>query len=120
MPLQGQIITKYGEKTKHGANKGINIAAKAGEKVVASTGGKVIYASFDHHFGNLILVKSHATNDIISYGHLEDIIVKPGQDVKQNSIIGYVGTSGQVTSPQLYFSIRQGKKAVNPLSLIEV
>lgn len=117
-PVQGEIISHFGKKTIYGVNKGINIAAKAGDKVQASAGGKVIYSDYDSTFGNLVMVKVDNENLVMAYAHLEDLIVNKGAKVKQGDIVGYVGNTGKVRDSQLHFAIREGKKSVNPLKYV--
>ncbi len=117
-PLKGSIITKFGEKTKYGTNKGINIVAKQGSKVIATANGKVIYANYDATFGYLIIIKLHNKNIITSYAHLEDIVLLKDSNVKQGDVVGYVGCTGKVNKPQLHFAVREGKIARDPMEYI--
>ncbi len=117
-PLKGKIVTKFGEKTQYGTNKGINIAAKQGTKVIAAAAGKVIYADYDATFGYLVIIKLHEKNIVTSYAHLEDIILTKGAKIKQGAAVGYVGNTGKVNSPQLHFGIREGKKVKDPLQYV--
>lgn len=114
-PVEGKVIAKFGEKTKNGINKGINIAAKQGTPVKAASSGKVIYADFDATFGNLVIVKLLNKDIITSYAHLDSIILNKNSIIKQGEIIGYVGGTGKVSDTQLHFGIRQGKIAKDPL-----
>ncbi|MDC0865066.1 peptidoglycan DD-metalloendopeptidase family protein [Rickettsiaceae bacterium] len=118
-PIQGTILSKFGEKTNYGNNKGINISAKQGTKVLASSNGKVIYADYDAIFGHLVIIKTDQGNVINSYAHLEDIVLSKGQRLNQGDIVGYVGKSGKVQKPQLHFGIRDGKVAKDPLQYID-
>ena len=118
-PVQGKVISKFGESTKYGQNKGINIAAKQGTKILAATGGKVIYADYDATFGYLVLVKVTGKNIVTSYAHLEDMILSKGTSIKQGDVIGYVGSTGKVKTPQLHFGIREGKTAKDPLQYVK-
>ena len=117
-PVEGTIITKFGEKTQHGINKGLSIAAKQGTKVVAAASGKVIYADYDATFGNLVIIKLNNKNVVTSYAHLEDIILSKGSSINQGDIVGYVGSTGKVKESQLHFGIREGKVAKDPLGYI--
>jgi len=117
-PLKGKLVTKFGEKTQYGTNKGINIAAKQGTKVTAAAAGKVIYADYDATFGYLVIIKLHDKNIVTSYAHLEDIILTKGAKIKQGDAVGYVGNTGKVNSPQLHFGIREGKKVKDPLQYV--
>ena len=49
-----------------------------------------------------------------AYAHLDNIKVKKGQRVSQGSVLGTVGTTGAVTTPQLHFEIRKGSETINP------
>jgi len=118
IPVNGTIITKFGDKTDHGINKGINISAKKGESVFASASGKVIYADYDATFGNLVIIKLDNKNIVLSYSHLEDLIVKKDTHLKQGDIVGYVGSTGKTKQPQLHFAVREGKTAVDPLKFV--
>lgn len=118
-PVQGQVISKFGEKSQHGTNKGINIAANSGAVVSSSTNGQVVYSDYDATFGNLVIIKLNNKNTYASYAHMNNVQVSRGQVVKQGDIIGYVGTSGKVSAPQLHFAIREGKIAKDPLKFIK-
>ncbi|GAB4167391.1 MAG: hypothetical protein Tsb006_6470 [Rickettsiaceae bacterium] len=118
-PLQGKIITKFGEKTNLGVNKGVSIAAKPGTKVLATADGKVIYADYDATFGNLVIIKLNNKNIVASYAHLQDIILSKGTSVKQGDVVGYVGSTGKVKQPQLHFGIREGKIAKDPGNFVK-
>lgn len=113
-PVNGKIIKKFG-----GVNKGVNIAAKLGTKVLATASGKVIYADYDATFGNLVIIKIDNKNIIVSYAHLQGLILAKGAYVKQGDIIGYVGSTGKVEEPQLHFGIREGKIAKDPLQFVK-
>jgi murein DD-endopeptidase MepM/ murein hydrolase activator NlpD len=118
-PLDGKIVSKFGEDTVYGKNKGINIEAKPGTKILASASGKIIYADYDATFGYLVIIKLDNQNIVTSYAHLEDIIVTKGSSIKQGDVVGYVGSSGKVKTPQLHFGIREGKIAKDPLNYVK-
>ena len=113
-PVRGEVILKYGMIKPGLHNDGINIAASNGEDVVAARQGKIIYAGNEiPGYGNLILIK-HDNQWVTAYAHLAEIIIKKGTQVKKGEKIGRVGSSGNVSSSQLHFEIRKGKKALNP------
>ena len=113
-PVQGQIVSAFGTKPDGLQNDGINIAASAGTPVKATAAGSVAYAGNElRGFGNLILIK-HAGGWVSAYAHLDTINVKKGDAVKGGQVIGTVGQTGTVDSPQLHFELRQGKQAVDP------
>ncbi len=118
-PVEGKVIKHFGEKYSNKMNKGINILTKPHSKVYAATSGKVIYSSFDAFFGNLIIINTLKNNIFHTYGHLNEVFVAIGDFLDTGDIIGIVGKTGKVNKEQLYFSIRQDKKAINPLEFLE-
>ncbi len=119
MPLEGQIIKKFGPARDGGHNDGINIKANFGAPIKSAAEGKVVYVGSElRGYGNLIIIK-HAGNYLTAYAHNKEIFVKKNQQVAQGEIIGTVGKSGKVASPQLHFGLRKGRKAVDPLKYIK-
>ncbi len=113
-PVSGKIISNFGTLGKGRKNDGINISAAKGTTVKAGDGGTVAYAGNGlKGFGNLILIK-HNDGYITAYAHTDQMFVKKGQKVSRGQKIATVGQTGGVTTPQLHFEVRAGKKAVNP------
>jgi murein DD-endopeptidase MepM/ murein hydrolase activator NlpD len=117
-PIKGPIVSKFGPKNGGLYNDGINILAKDGADVRASEDGVVAYVGNElKGYGNLVIIK-HSGGWITAYAHLKDSAVKRGQKVDQGDKIGRVGASGNVNSPQLYFGLRKGRDAVNPINYL--
>jgi murein DD-endopeptidase MepM/ murein hydrolase activator NlpD len=117
-PVPGKLVSSYGAKKDGLHNDGINIAAPRGTPVKTAADGQVVYAGNAlKGYGNLILVK-HGGGYLTAYGHLGRIMVKKGEMLKKGQTLGTVGTSGQVSSPQLHFEIRKGTTALNPQQYI--
>lgn len=113
-PVDGNIISGYGPKDGGLHNDGINIKAVRGAPVRAAENGQVVYLGDDlEGYGNLILVR-HADRYMSAYAHLDKFLVQKGDTVKRGQSIGTVGSSGQVSTPQLHFEIRKGTKALDP------
>lgn len=113
-PVKGTIISGYGNLGSGRKNDGINIKAALGTNVKAADSGTVAYAGNElKGFGNLILIK-HPDGWITAYAHNDRLFVKKGQKVSRGEKIATVGSTGSVTTPQLHFEVRSGKKAVNP------
>lgn len=113
-PVRGTIISGYGNLGSGRKNDGINIKAALGTNVKAADSGTVAYAGNElKGFGNLILIK-HVDGWITAYAHNDRLFVKKGQKVTRGEKIATVGSTGSVTTPQLHFEVRSGKKAVNP------
>ncbi len=118
-PVRGRVLSSYGAKKSGLHNDGINIAAPRGTPVKVAENGVVVYAGNAlKGSGNLILVR-HENQWMTAYAHLDKISVKKGQIVNRGSIIGNVGSTGSVSSPQLHFEIRRGTTALNPVKYME-
>lgn len=115
-PLDGEIIKKFGPDKNGTHNDGINISAPLGTDIKAAADGKIVYVGNElRGYGNLIIIK-HSGNILTAYAHSNEIIVAKNQSVKKGEKIATVGSTGNVSSPQLHFGVRQGRKAVNPIS----
>lgn len=113
-PLKGKVVSRFGTKANGLHNDGINIVAPRGTAVRAAQNGVVAYAGNElKGFGNLLLVK-HSNGWITAYAHNDVLLVKRGDKVRKGQTISKVGSSGNVSSPQLHFEIRKGKRAIDP------
>ena len=117
-PLSGEVIGEYGPVAKGIHNDGINIAAEAGTAVNTTAAGTVAYVGENlKSFGSLVLVK-HEGGYISAYAHLSSIVVSEGDVLSAGTLIGQVGQTGNVDTPQLHFDIRKSRQPINPRDLI--
>ena len=112
-PIEGKILLRYGDHNGK-FNEGINIGAPLDTPIKASADGEVIYVGNQMQaYGNLIILK-HKNDYMTAYAHNNKVMVKKGQHVNKGQTIATVGKTGNVKEPQLHFSIRKGKKTINP------
>lgn len=90
-------------------HQGTDLAAPEGTPVVAAFSGRVEIAGWLGGYG-LIVVISHGDSHETRYAHLSEVLVKNGQEVKQGTVIGLVGSTGLATGPHLHFEIWQKMK----------
>jgi murein DD-endopeptidase MepM/ murein hydrolase activator NlpD len=113
-PIAGRIVLEFGAGEGGERNDGINIAAAPGEPIRAAASGTVSYVGNElKGYGNLILIR-HDGNYITAYAHAQAFTVGRGDVVGAGQVIGYVGSTGDVSSPQLHFEIRDGVRPVDP------
>lgn len=118
-PVMGRISSFFGETRLSPASggerphKGIDISAPIGTPVVAPAEGRVISAGWESELGRFIYL-DHGHGFSTIYGHLKDILVKPGEIVKKGRIIGTVGMSGNSTGPHLHYEVHVQGRPVNP------
>jgi murein DD-endopeptidase MepM/ murein hydrolase activator NlpD len=117
-PVQGRVTAGFGERLDplngEGAfHAGIDIAAPTGTDVFSTADGIVLSAGRDEGYGNSVLI-DHGYGITTRYGHLSEINVVVGQDVKRGQIIGRVGMTGRATGPHLHYEVHVQDTPVNP------
>ena len=118
-PVQGKVISGFGVNKIGQRNDGINISAAKGTNIKAAENGVIAYVGDElKGFGNLVLIK-HDEGWITAYAHADSVSVKKGMMVKKGQIIGKVGSTGNVKTPQLHFEVRKGTKASNPMNYLK-
>lgn len=96
-----------------GSNKGLDIAGKLGEPVLAAASGKVILVSSAlRGYGNFLIIK-HNASYLSVYAHNSRILVKEEQTVSKGQKIAEIGSSDS-DQPMLHFEIRRQGKPVDP------
>jgi lipoprotein NlpD len=112
-PAAGAVTTGFDE----GKNKGLAIAGKAGDPVLAAADGRVVYAGSGlRGYGNLVIVKHNATY-LTAYAHNQTLLVKEDQAVRRGQKIAEMGSS-DADRVQLHFEIRRQGKPVDPARLL--
>ena len=108
-PVQGKVIAGFSEAS----NKGLDIAAKLGDAVIASAPGRVVYSGSGlRGYGKLVIIKHNKTY-LSAYAHNSVILVKEGQSVVKGQKIAEVGNTDS-DKPMLHFEIRKLGKPVDP------
>lgn len=94
-------------------NKGIDIGGKAGDPVLASADGRVVYAGAGlRGYGNLIILK-HNNTYLTAYAHNQSLLVKEDQNVLKGQKIAEMGAT-DTDRVKLHFEIRREGKPVDP------
>jgi lipoprotein NlpD len=108
-PVSGKLIAGFSEAT----NKGIDIAGKLGDAVIASAGGRVVYSGQGlRGYGKLIIIK-HNNTFLSAYAHNKELLVKEGQNVVKGQKIAELGNT-DADQAKLHFEIRRLGKPVDP------
>ena len=108
-PAAGSVVAGFDDAK----NKGLDIAGKAGEPVLAAADGKVVYAGAGlRGYGNLIILK-HNNTFLTAYAHNQTLLVKEDQSVKKGQKIAEMGNT-DADRVKLHFEIRRSGKPVDP------
>lgn len=112
-PANGKTIGTYSE----GGNKGVDIAGKAGDPVIAAGDGKVVYSGTGlRGYGKLVIIK-HNNTYLSAYAHNQNILVKEGQSVTKGQKIAEMGNT-DADQVKLHFEVRRSGKPVDPLKYL--
>ncbi len=87
-------------------HSGTDLGADQGTPVIAVTDGKVATADYLGGYGLTVILRHENDTQESLYGHLSQILVQPGEEVPQGTVIGLVGSTGNSTGPHLHFEWR--------------
>ena len=92
------------------------MAQQAGSPILATCDGKVSYAGYAPGYGNLVEI-DHGQGYPTRYGHVQTLLVKTGDQVKQSQKIATVGKTGRSTGPHLHFEVSFHGVPLDPMVL---
>ena len=112
-PAQGDITSRF-----DGArSKGIAIAGKQGDPVLAANSGKVVYVGKAiQAYGQLVIIK-HSNDYLSVYAHNSTILVSEGQRVSVGQKIAEMGERSAAQAA-LHFEIRKRGQPVDPVKFL--
>jgi len=117
LPVDGARLTS-GFGSRWGTfHYGIDLAAPMLTPEYAAVDGVVLRAGAASGFGLAVYIL-HENGDVTVYGHMDSILVEPGQYVEAGETIALLGNRGQSTGPHLHFEVHQGGedgKRIDPI-----
>lgn len=127
-PVENPHITQYFlerpevyDRFKLPGHEGIDFGVPEGTPVLAAADGVVESVERDpaqHAYGKYIRLRHNTPDGLFRtiYGHLSDISVTPGQQVKAGDVIGLSGNTGNSEGPHLHFSLKMPGAAAKGLT----
>jgi murein DD-endopeptidase MepM/ murein hydrolase activator NlpD len=94
-------------------HSGLDFRSSTGDPVRATATGTVETAGWNGGYGKMVEI-DHGNSFSTRYGHMSEIDVRVGQQVKIGQIIGRVGSTGRSTGPHLHYETRIDGDAVDP------
>jgi len=118
MPVQGWFSDGFGWRNdprtgERQFHRGVDIVADRGTPILAPADGLIVRATRAPDYGKMIDL-SHGFGYVTRYGHLSEILVRPGQAVRRGDVIGRVGSTGRSTGPHLHYEVFRDGRRVNP------
>ena len=126
IPVDDAVITGvYGsQRILNGKPKwphyGLDFAADEGTEIKAMLDGTVTMAEPDLFYTGGTLIFDHGHGISTLYMHMEKILVKKGQKVKQGDIIGTVGSSGRATGSHLDVRLNWFGTRLDPMTVLKI
>ena len=126
IPVENAIITGvYGsQRILNGKPKwphyGLDFAADEGTKIKAMLDGTATLVESDLFYTGGTLIFDHGHGVSTLYMHMEKILVKKGQKVKQGDIIGTVGSTGRATGAHLDVRLNWFQTRLDPATVLDI
>lgn len=125
LPLKRiNITSRYGERihpiTKQDSfHTGIDFKANIGESVFSTADGVVLSVRNEDigGYGKFVTIL-HNYGFSTLYAHLDNILIKEGDFISKNTIIGYSGNTGNSTGPHLHYEVRFLQKHIDPIDFL--
>lgn len=122
-PVTGRISGVYGsQRILNGKPRrphmGVDIARPTGTPIVAPADGVVVFARPDLFFSGGTLIIDHGMRMNTSYLHLNKLLVKEGERVRQGQLIAEVGATGRATGPHLHWGANVRDTRIDPQLLV--
>jgi murein DD-endopeptidase MepM/ murein hydrolase activator NlpD len=110
LPVSGYHLTagfgEYSGLWSH-FHTGLDFAAPSGTEIHAVANGVVTSVGYDGAYGNKTVITLDDGTELW-FCHQTSYIVSVGQEVHAGDLIGYVGSTGNVTGPHLHLEVRPG------------
>jgi len=125
-PLENAIVTGvYGsQRILNGEPKwphyGLDFAADEGTEIKAMLDGIVTLAEPDLFYTGGTLIFDHGHGISTLYMHMEKILVKKDQKIKQGDIIGTVGSTGRSTGAHLDVRLNWFNIRLDPATVLDI
>lgn len=123
-PVNGIITSSCGEREnpilqKMEYHNGLDIAVAENTQAVAVKSGIVTEVRNSETLGKVL---KYETEDgyTVMYAHLNDVLVKKGENVKQGQIVAMTGNTGLSTGPHIHYSIWRGDMLINPMQFVDL
>jgi murein DD-endopeptidase MepM/ murein hydrolase activator NlpD len=111
-------IRKHPLTGKSHFHTGVDMMSETGDdKVFAVKPGVVVMSELHPQYGNTVVLR-HSNGVESLYAHMAQLLVKVGDKVTTDNVLGYIGNTGVSTGKHLHFEILVGGYPVNPQKVI--
>jgi murein DD-endopeptidase MepM/ murein hydrolase activator NlpD len=97
---------------------GLDFRGDTGDPIHATAAGTVVSAGWSGGYGRMVEI-DHGNGLSTRYGHLSQIDVKVGDEIRIGQVIGRMGSTGRSTGPHLHYETRIDGDAVDPQKFLQ-
>ncbi len=122
-PVSPVVVTSgfgYRQDPLHGEvrfHAGIDLGGARGDVVSSAGIGRIIQAGWMGGYGKAVIVE-HTDGLQTLYGHLGEVLVELGSEIRAGDAVGLMGSSGRSTAPHLHFEVRRAGEVIDPMSIL--
>jgi murein DD-endopeptidase MepM/ murein hydrolase activator NlpD len=123
-PANGHLSSLFSTSRRHPVlrisrpHKGIDIAARVGEPILAPGKGRVRFSGNRANGYGYMVEIDHGYGYITRFAHASRLHVRTGQMVQRGDVIAEVGATGLTSGPHLHYEVEQNGREVDPLNFI--
>jgi murein DD-endopeptidase MepM/ murein hydrolase activator NlpD len=124
-PLTGEmsVSSPFGYRTdpflgRPALHPGIDLVQAYGAGIRATAAGRVTHAGWMGGYGQMVEI-DHGNGISTRYGHMSEVLVAEGDEVKAGAEIGRIGTTGRSTGPHLHYEVRLDGEPVDPQRFLD-
>lgn len=99
-------------------HSGLDLMGAPGSAIHCTADGVVTSAARNGAYGNMVDI-DHGFGVVTRYGHLSEILVHEGQQLKKGDVLGIQGSTGRSTGAHLHYEVRFHDQAMNPKKFLE-
>lgn len=100
-------------------HSGIDFRGEKGDVALATAPGTVVYVGDRGNYGMTVDI-DHGMGLSTRFAHLEEALVKVGDEVQVGASVALIGNSGRSTGRHLHYEVRYNGQPYNPKELIRV
>nr|MCW2728888.1 hypothetical protein [Aeromicrobium sp.] len=110
IPVTGyRISARFGQSSGlwSTVHTGLDLSGPSGSTIVSVGAGTVVSTAYEGAYGNRTIIRLIDGTEIW-YCHQSSFAVSPGDQVGPGDVIGYTGSTGNVTGPHLHLEVHPG------------
>ncbi|OYN92231.1 hypothetical protein CGZ91_01595 [Parenemella sanctibonifatiensis] len=104
VPSPARVTARWGQTGPYWGryHTGLDFGAPNGTPIYAAVDGVVLASTAGGWAGNHVIIRASDGSGTL-YAHMSAKVAQPGQTVTAGQLIGYVGSTGNVSGPHLHF-----------------